>query len=84
MDKEWEGIIKILSEDTRETRALTKQVARQADAAEKNADAAMKHADAAMKQANAAWELIAITRSEWQDWREYLRRPWYKKLLGLP
>ncbi len=69
MDKEWEDIIKILAEDIRETKQLTKEISKLVVEARRSADAAVKKADA-------AWELVVITRNE-------INRPWYKKLLGL-
>ena len=62
-------MIQYLAEDIQETKDLTKQIARQADAAEKTANAAMQRADA-------AWELVIIAKNR-------LERPWYKKLLGI-
>ena len=85
--KEWQDIVKILAEDIRETKALTKETRnlviearRNADAAEKQANAAVKQAGAAVKQADAAWELVVITRNEIA---QRSARPWYKKLLGI-
>ena len=69
-------MIQYLAEDIRETKDLTKQIARQADAAEKTAEAAQKTANAAMQRADAAWELVIIAKNR-------LERPWYKKLLGI-
>ena len=69
MDKEWEDIIKILAEDIRETKQLTKEISELVVEARRSADAAVQKADA-------AWELVVITRNE-------INRPWYKKLLGL-
>ena len=69
MDKEWEDIIKILAEDIRETKQLTKEISELVIETRRSADAAVQKADA-------AWELVVITRNE-------INRPWYKKLLGL-
>ena len=68
MDKEWEDIIKILAEDIRETKQLTKEISELVVETRRSADAAVKKADA-------AWELVVITRNQ-------INRPWYKKLLG--
>lgn len=57
MDKEWEDIIKILAEDIRETKQLTKEVSVLVVEARRSADAAVQKADA-------AWELVVITRNE--------------------
>ena len=69
MDKEWEDIIKILAEDIRETKQLTKEISELVVEARRSADAAVQKADA-------AWELVVIIRNQ-------INRPWYKKLLGL-
>ena len=77
-DNRWrDEMIQYLAEDIRETKRLAK-------AAEKTAVAAEKSASAAMSRADAAWELVVISRNEWHIFRDDLRRPWYKKLLGLP
>ena len=75
-------IVKILAEDIRETKKLTKEIAeltaetrKMVVEARRSANAAEKTADAAMKRADAAWELVVITRNQ-------ITRPWYKKLLG--
>ena len=71
--KEWQDIVKILAEDIRETKALTKETRELVIEARRSADAAVRKADA-------AWELVVITRNEIKERAE---RPWYKKLLGI-
>jgi hypothetical protein len=61
MDNE---LLRILSEEVRETRRL-------ANAAEKTAAAAEKTAEAAMKRADAAWEMVIIARNEQQDFKTF-------------
>jgi hypothetical protein len=72
MDSE---LLKIFSEELRETKNL--------------ALAAQKHADAAMEQAKASWaqvdqvrELVIIIRNQIQEELAYMKLPWWKKLLG--
>ena len=74
MDKKWEDIIKILAEDIRETKQLTKEISELVVEARRSADAAVQKADA-------AWELVVITTTAAA--RNEIDRPWYKKLLGL-
>ena len=74
MDKEWEDIMKILAEDIRETKQLTKEISELVVEARRSADAAVQKADA-------AWELVVITATAAA--RNEIDRPWYKKLLGL-
>jgi hypothetical protein len=69
-------LIELLSEEIRETRNLTIEVRKQADASMMRADAAMRQADAAMKRADASWELVVMTRND-------MNRPVWKKWFGL-
>ena len=71
--KEWQDIVKILAEDIRETKALTKETRELVTEVRRSADAAERKADA-------AWELVVITRNEIKERAE---RPWYKKLLRI-
>ena len=71
--KEWQDIVKILAEDIRETKALTKETHELVAEVRRSADAAERKADA-------AWELVVITRNEIKERAE---RPWYKKLLRI-
>ena len=66
--KEWQDVVRILAEDIRETKKLTKEIAELVVEARRSADAAVQKADA-------AWELVVITRNQ-------VNRPWYKKLFG--
>ena len=70
MDSE---IIKILSEEVRETRNLVIETRAMAVAAQREADAAMKRADA-------SWELVIITRNQVQEELAYLKLPWWRKV----
>ncbi len=72
MDNE---LIKIFSEELRETKKLVAETMRMADAATKQADAAMSKADA-------AWELVVITRNQVQEEISHLKLPWWKKVFG--
>ena len=69
--KEWQDIVKILAEDIREIKALTKETRELVTEVRRSADAAERKADA-------AWELVVITRNEIKERAE---RHWYKKLL---
>ncbi len=80
---DWQDIVKILAEDIRETKKLTKEIAELSAEtremvieARRSADAVEKTSQAAMQRADAAWELVIITRNQ-------ITRPWYKKLLGM-
>lgn len=70
MDNE---LIRIFSEELRETKKLVVETSRMADAA-------MKEADAAMKKADAAWELVIITRNQVKEEIAYLKLPLWKKI----
>ena len=78
--REWQDIVKILAEDIRETKALTKETRELVTEVRRSADAAVKSAEAAVHKADAAWELVVITRNEIKERAE---RPWYKKLLRI-
>lgn len=69
-------LLKILSEELRETKRL-------AIAAEKTASSAEETAKAAMKKADAAWELVIITRNQATEELAYLRKPLWKKWFGV-
>lgn len=71
--KEWQNIVKILAEDIRATKVLTKETRELVAEVRRSADAAERKADA-------AWELVVITRNEIKERAE---RPWYKKLLRI-
>lgn len=74
--REWQDIMKILAEDIRETKKLTKEIIELTTETRKMVIEASRSADAAVQRADAAWELVVITRNE-------INRPWYRKLLGL-
>lgn len=65
MDNE---LIRIFSEELRETKKLVAESRRMADAAS-------KQADAAVRKANAAWELVVITRNQVQEELTYMKLP---------
>lgn len=86
MDNE---LIRIFSEELRETKKMVVETRRMADAAweevatsKKQADAAIKQADAAMRKADAAWELVLITRNQVKEELAYMKLPWWKKISG--
>jgi hypothetical protein len=79
MDSE---LLKILSDELRETRRLTLETRAMADAAQKHAEAAMIEAKASMRKAESSWELVVITRNEVEQNLAYLRLPWWKKIFG--
>ena len=68
-------LIKIFSEELRETKKLVAETRRMADAASKQADAAVQKADA-------AWELVVITRNQVKEELAYMKLPWWKKIFG--
>ena len=72
---DWQYIVKILAEDIRETKKLTKEIAELTAETREMVIEARRSADAAVQRADAAWELVVITRNQ-------ITRPWYKKLLG--
>jgi hypothetical protein len=68
-------LIRIFSEELRETRNL--------------ASAAQQHADASMIEARACWaqvdqlrELVIITRNQVTEEIAYMKLPWWKKMVG--
>ena len=61
-------IVELLSEEIRETKRLTLETRRMADAAQQEAKAALTKADA-------AWELVVITRNQ-------IDKPIWRKLFG--
>jgi len=61
-------LIRIFSEELRETKKLVAESRRMADAAS-------KQADAAVRKANAAWELVVITRNQVQEELTYMKLP---------
>lgn len=68
-------IIKILSEELRETRNMARETRDMALETRRMADAAQRKADA-------AWEVVIITRNEVKEDLRYLRLPWWRKLSG--
>lgn len=72
MDNE---ILKILSDELRETKNLVLETRRIAEAAEKRVDAALAQVDQLR-------ELVLITRHQVQEELAYLKKPWWKKFLG--
>ena len=72
MDNE---LIRIFSEELRETKKMVAETRRMADAATKQAEAAMSKADA-------AWKLVVITRNQVKEEIAHLKLPWWKKVLG--
>ena len=87
MDNE---LIRIFSEELRETKKMVVETRRMADAAweevatsKKQVDAATKQADAAMRKADAAWELVVITRNQVKEELAYMKLPWWKKIFGM-
>jgi hypothetical protein len=77
-----DDILKILSEELRETKKLVIQATRTADAAEKTAMAAEATAREAMGKADAAWEMVMITRNQVKEELDYLKKPLWKKWFG--
>ena len=82
-------LLKIFSEELRETKNFVLETRRMADASEKKADAAWeeikqskKQSVASEKKADAAWELVIMTRNQIQEELKYLKLPWWKKLVG--
>jgi hypothetical protein len=73
---DWQDIVKILAEDIRETKKLTKEIAELSVETREMVLEARRSADAAVQKADAAWELVVITRNQ-------ITCPWYKELLGL-
>ncbi len=73
---DWQDIVKILAEDIRETKKLTKEIAELSAETREMVLEARRSADAAVQRADAAWELVIITRNQ-------ITHPWYKKLLGM-
>jgi hypothetical protein len=72
MDNE---LLRILSEELRETKSLVIETRKIAVAAQSTATDAKRHADA-------AWELVILTRTQVQDELAHLKLPWWKKLFG--
>ncbi len=68
-------ILKILSEELRETKTLVTETRKIALAAEKTAIESKRQADA-------AWELVIITRNQVLQEIAHLKLPWWKKLTG--
>ena len=79
MDNE---LIRIFSEELRETKKMVAETRRMADAAVRQADAATRNAEAAMSKADAAWELVVITRNQVREEIAHLKLPWWKKVFG--
>jgi len=68
-------LIRIFSEELRETKKLVLETRRLADAATKQADAAVQKADA-------AWELVVITRNQVKEELAHMKLPWWKEVFG--
>lgn len=68
-------LLKIFSDELRETKNLVAEAKVQSEAARIEAAAAVKKADA-------AWELVIMTRNQIKEELAYMRLPWWKKLVG--
>ena len=68
-------LLKIFSEELRETKNLVLETRRMADAA-------WEEAKQSKKQSDATWELVIMTRNQIQEELKYLKLPWWKKLVG--
>lgn len=68
-------MLRILSEELRETKSLVIETRRMAVSAEKTAEEAKRQADA-------AWEFVIMTKNQFGEELHYMRLPWWKKLLG--
>lgn len=75
-------ILRILSEELRETKNLVKETRQIAVETRNMAIAAESSASEAKRQADAAWELVIITRNQVQQELAHLKLPWWKKLFG--
>jgi hypothetical protein len=75
-------LLKILSEELRETRNMVLETRRMADEAQRKADAAQQTANASVRKADAAWEFVIMTRNQIQEELRYMKLPWWKKLVG--
>ncbi len=78
---DWQDIVKILAEDIRETKKLTKKIAELSAETREMVLEARRSADAAVQKADAAWDLVIITAAAAA--RNQITRLWYRKLLGL-
>jgi hypothetical protein len=72
MDSE---ILRILSEELRETKNLVAE-------ARVLSEQAKIEAAAAVKKADAAWELVIITRNQVLEELRYMKLPLWRKLIG--
>ena len=79
MDNE---LIRIFSEELRETKKMVVETRRMADAMWEEVATSKKQADAAMRKADAAWELVVITRNQVKEELAYMKLPWWKKVFG--
>ena len=79
MDSE---LLRILSEEIRETRNLTIETRKQTEEIRKQVELSKIEAAAAVKKADAAWELVIMTRNQIKEELAYMRLPWWKKLVG--
>lgn len=68
-------LLKILSEELRETKNMVIETRRMADAA-------MKQANASWSKAESAWEFVIMTRNQIQEDLQKVKLPWWRKLLG--
>lgn len=75
-------LLKILSEELRETKSLVIETRKIATETRNIAVAAEVTASEAKRQADAAWELVILTRNQVQQEIVYLKMPWWKKLFG--
>lgn len=84
-----QGLLKILSEELRETKNLVLETRRMADELQlvtletrKVAINPERKADAAERKADAACEFVIMTRNKIEEELRDLRMPWWKKLFG--
>ena len=69
-------LLKILSEEVRETRRLANAAWAGVEEMRKDNAVFREELKANQKKADAAWELVVMTRNQ-------INRPWLKKILGL-
>ena len=61
-------LLKILSDELRETRLMVIETRRTADAAQRRADA--------------SWEFVIMTKNQLEEQLRILKLPWWRKLMG--
>jgi hypothetical protein len=71
MDQE---LLRIFSEELRETRKMASETKRLADAA-------MKQANASWSKAESAWEMVIMTRNQIQEDLRKVKLPWWRRFL---